>query len=436
MKSNQRVRTPQVRECVGSWVTVQGFVWARRRMGRFAFVVVRDGWGTVQVVASKEALAPLQEARAGPESVIRVYGRVVPSAKAPGGVELVEPTFEVLVAVSEPLPVALARPLQVASLPTLLDHAATVLRSPSRRAVLELSAGVMAGFRRTLDHHGFTEIQTPKIVGAATESGANVFALDYFGRPAYLAQSPQLYKQLMVGVFERVYEVGPVFRAEPHATVRHLSEYVSLDVELGFVDSHLDVVAVLRAVLAGIVEQLWTRHHRAVEILGVERPVVPTSLPCIDFGQARRMLAAEGQGEADADDLAPAEERWLGRWAEREHGSAWLVVTGYPMSARPFYTHPDPERPGASNSFDLLFRGTELVTGGQRLHRVEALLEAMQRAGIDPEPLSGYVEAFRYGMPPHGGFAIGLERFVTQLLGLDNIRLATLLPRDPHRVSP
>ncbi|MCA9707985.1 MAG: aspartate--tRNA(Asn) ligase, partial [Myxococcales bacterium] len=333
-----RIRTPRVREHVGERIAIAGWVLALRRMGKMAFVVVRDGWGTVQVVASKRSLAPLEEAQAGPESVIRVVGRVVANPAAPGGVELVEPEFEVQVAVTEPLPVELTKQLRTARLPDQLDHAPTVLREPSRRAIFELSAGVMAGFRRTLGARGFTEIQTPKLVGAATESGANVFAIDYFGRPAYLAQSPQLYKQIMVGVFERVFEVGPVFRAEPHATVRHLAEYVSLDVELGFIEDHLDVVAVLEAVLAGIVEELWNNHEAAVQRLELSRPAVPVPLPRIDFAQARRRLAEAGVGPREADDLAPAEERWLGAWAQAEHGSDWLVVTGYPMAKRPFYT--------------------------------------------------------------------------------------------------
>lgn len=438
--SNERARTVEVREHVGERVTICGWVHAIRRMGTLAFVVVRDGWGTMQVVASRTALAPLEEARAGPESVVRVRGRAVHSEAASGGVEIVEPEIEVMVAVTEPLPVELSKQIRKAKLPTLLDHAPTVLRAPARRAMVRIAASVMAGFRRTLEGLGFCEIQTPKLVGAATESGANVFGLDYFGGRAYLAQSPQLYKQIMVGVLERVFEVGPVFRAEPHATVRHLSQYVSLDVELGFIEDHGTVIEVLEAVLTGIIETLRSGASEALALLSTELatqlPSVPSPLPRIDFEQARRMLAAEGIGPVEADDLAPAEERWLGAWAEREHGSAWLVVTGYPMSKRPFYTHPAPGRPAVSNSFDLLFRGTELVTGGQRLHEHAALHAAMEAAGIDPEPLRGYLEAFRFGMPPHGGFAIGLERFVTQLLGLDNIRLATLLPRDPGRLTP
>jgi nondiscriminating aspartyl-tRNA synthetase len=280
-----------------------------------------------------------------------------------------------------------------------------------------------------LDGLGFTEVQTPKLVAAATESGANLFEVDYFGRPAYLAQSPQFYKQTLVGVFERVYEVGPVFRAEPHDTARHLAQYTSLDVELGFIRDHRDVIVVLRTVIAGMVDAVASRPAE-VALCGADLPVVPVSIPEIHFADA---LALVGAPE-DEPDLAPAHERALGEWAQREHGSDFLVVTGYPMAKRPFYTHPDPGRPGYSNSFDLLFRGVELVTGGQRLHRYADYVAAL--AGQPLEPYEPYLSAFRYGMPPHGGFAIGLERFVARLIGAANIREVTLFPRDLHRLTP
>jgi nondiscriminating aspartyl-tRNA synthetase len=356
---------------------------------------------------------------------------VVANAQARGGFEIVEPTFRVLSAVTQPLPVPLGQGLAQAKLPALLDHAPTVLRDPTRRAVFELASAAMLGFRATLTEAGFTEIQTPKLVGSATESGANVFPVSFFGQPSYLAQSPQLYKQIMVGVFERVFEVGPVFRAEPHATVRHLAEYVSLDVEVGFIEDHRDVIAVLRRVLAGILEAIERRCAAALTGLGVTLPTVPAVLPSIEFGEALARCEAAG-----ATDLAPEHERALGAWAHAEHGSDFLVVTGYPAAKRPFYTHPMPGNPEATNSFDLLFRGTELVTGGQRLHDHAALVAAMHAAGIDPTPLAGYLEAFAFGMPPHGGFAIGLERLLTGLLELPNIRLATLFPRDKTRLSP
>jgi nondiscriminating aspartyl-tRNA synthetase len=309
------------------------------------------------------------------------------------------------------------------------------LRHPARRAIASVAAASAHGFRRALDDMAFTEVFTPKVVAAATEGGANVFPIDWFGRPAYLAQSPQFYKQTMVGVFERVYEVGPVFRAEPHDTVRHLAEYVSLDAEMGFIADHRDVMAVLRRALAGMVAAIATRAEAALALLALTPPVVPDDIPVVPFQEAQQMIErATGRPTVGEPDLSPADERWLGEWAAAEHGSDFVFVTGYPMVKRPFYTHPDPEDTAISNSFDLLFRGLELVTGGQRLHRYDDYLRALD--GHDLAPFSGYLEAFRFGMPPHGGFAIGLERWVACVTGAANIREVTLFPRDLKRLSP
>jgi nondiscriminating aspartyl-tRNA synthetase len=309
-------------------------------------------------------------------------------------------------------------------------------RHPTRRAVFQLGAAAMAGFRGTLDALGFTEIQSPKIVATATESGANVFGLDYFGRTAYLAQSPQFYKQVMVGVFERVYEVGPVFRAEPHDTTRHVNEYVSLDAEMAFIDDHFGVMALLRDVLAGMFAAL-ARKPAALELTGVDLPVVPNPIPHVHFVDAQQLIFERtGSDERSEPDLSPHGERVLGAWAAEEHSSDFVFVTGYPLVKRPFYTHPDPDRPAYSNSFDLLFRGTELVTGGQRLHRIADLEAALAGSGTPPAAVGSYLEAFRFGMPPHGGFAIGLERLLMQLTGAPNLRLTTLFPRDLQRLDP
>jgi len=310
-------------------------------------------------------------------------------------------------------------------------------RHPQRRAIFRLAAGAMAGFRATLNTRGFTEIQTPKIVASATEGGSNVFKIDYFGRPAYLAQSPQFYKQIMVGVFERVFEVGPVFRAEPHDTTRHVNEYVSLDVEFGFIENHFTVMALVRDVIAGMLETLKTQYTTELALLEARMPSVPATIPHIHFVEAQELiLQRHGVDVRGEPDLSPQDERWLGQWVKETYESDFLFVTGYPMSKRPFYTHPDPSRPGSSNSFDLLFRGTELITGGQRLHRYPDYLAALERLGYPVEPFETYLEAFRYGMPPHGGFAIGLERLLMQLLDLPNVRLVTLFPRDINRVAP
>jgi nondiscriminating aspartyl-tRNA synthetase len=430
----ERTLTAELGSRQGERVRLAGWLLHQRRLARVTFVLLRDRSGVAQVVVvhgpDREAVGALL-----PETVIEVEGTVVASDQAPAGYEVVDPVTTV---VSEPTaapPVELRRRTVEAQLPTVLDHAALTLRHPARSAVARIAAASTHGFRQALDDAGFTEVFTPKVVAAATESGANVFPIDWFGRRAYLAQSPQLYKQVMVGVFERVYEVAPVFRAEPHDTARHLAEYVSLDAEIGFVRDHRDVMALLRDVLAGMVDAVRERAQPAVDLLGVDLPAVPAEIPAVDFRDGQGMIeAATGRPTVGEPDLAPADERWLGEWARAEHGSELVFVTGYPMAKRPFYTHPAPEDPLASNSFDLLFRGLELVTGGQRLHRYEDYLTAL--AGRDLAPLQGYLDAFRYGMPPHGGFAIGLERWVARLTGAANIREVTLFPRDLHRLAP
>jgi nondiscriminating aspartyl-tRNA synthetase len=432
--SMERTLVAALGEHVGRRVRVAGWLHHQRQLARVAFVLVRDRSGIAQVVLGdpdeRAAVAALAA-----ETVLEVDATVVRSDQAPAGVELVEATFAVISEPASAPPFELRRPELNAQLPTLLDHAAVALRHPPRRAIAAVAAASVSGFRRTLDTMGFTEVFTPKVVAAATESGANVFPIDWFGRRAFLAQSPQFYKQVMVGVLERVYEVAPVFRAEPHDTVRHLAQYLSLDAEVGFVRDHRDVMAVLSAALAGMVEAVVEQAAAALELLELALPKVPAEIPTIGFRDAQTMIERDtGRPTVGEPDLSPADERWLGEWALAEHGSEFLFVTGYPMAKRPFYTHPDPADPTASNSFDLLFRGLELVTGGQRLHRLDDYLRVLE--GQDLDPFAGYLEAFRYGMPPHGGFAIGLERWVARLIGASNIREVTLFPRDINRLSP
>ena len=409
----------------GSVVTLEGWVHRRRELARVTFLIVRDRTGLAQVVLPAGTAVPPEE------TAVRVMGRATANPQAPGDVELTEASIEALTEPAATPPAELWRPTLDVSLPTLLDNAPVLWRHPAQRAKWELAAASLRGFRSTLDGLGFTEIATPKFVESATESGANVFAVDYFGRPAYLAQSPQFYKQQLVGVFERVYEVGPVFRAEPHDTVRHLAEYRSLDVELGFIRDHLDVLAVFREVLAGMVAGIHEYAAPALERTGANVPVVPDEIPVIHFADALSLVGAP----ADEPDLAPEHERALGAWALAEHGSDFLAVEGYPTHKRPFYTHPSSD-PQWSNSFDLLFRGLELVTGGQRLHRPSDYDAAIRARGEDPADYAAYLQAFKHGMPPHGGFAIGLERWVARLVEATNVREVTLFPRDLHRLTP
>jgi nondiscriminating aspartyl-tRNA synthetase len=433
-----RIPTSEVSLHCGETITVLGWLHSWRELGGVSFLVLRDAWGTVQAVAeTEEELQPLRSQQASLESVIAISGRVVAMPQAPGGVELHELRIEVICPVNDMPVVSLNKPRLQAQIGTLLDHAVVTNRHPTRRAILRLGAGAMRAFRTLLNERGFTEIQTPKLVAAATESGANVFTVNYFDRTAYLAQSPQFYKQIMVGIFERVYEVGPVFRAERHDTTRHLNEYVSLDVEMGFIENHFTLMALLRDILAYILRTFERDYADELHLLKVQTPTVPEQIPSIHFAQAQELIySLSGLDERAESDLSPQGERQLGEWARQEFASDWLFVTGYPASKRPFYTHPDPAQPAYTNSFDLLFRGVELVTGSQRLHRYEEYLTALDKAGLPLEPFASYLEAFRFGMPPHGGFAIGLERLLMQLIGLPNIRLAATFPRDVARLQP
>jgi nondiscriminating aspartyl-tRNA synthetase len=436
-----RVLATDLAAHVGERVSIAGWLHRKRELKSVTFLIIRDRSGLAQVVLpgppSGHGSEPAVPPSLTEETVVQVTGLVTASGRAPGGAEITDPELTLLGGPAEPPPFDLYRPVVTAALPTVLDDAPVTLRHPKFKAGFEIAAASVAGFRAALDAHGFTEIQTPKIVGSATESGANVFAIDYFGQPAYLAQSPQFYKQAMVGVFERVYETGPVFRAEHHDTARHLAEYVSLDAEFGFITDHNDVMAMLRDVLAGMVAAVGERACWTTKLLDVTLPQIPDQIPELHFADAQELIAAgAGWDPRGEPDLSPADERWLGEWAVREHGSELLFVTGYPMAKRPFYTHPDPDRPEYSRGFDLIFRGIELVTGGQRLHEYGDYLAALAARGDDPARYEGYLRAFRHGMPPHGGFAIGLERWTARLAGAANIREVTMFPRDLHRLSP
>lgn len=439
--SPPRVWSSQLSQHVGERVRVSGWLHRLRQLSSVSFLILRDAKGLTQIVIEDTDIAA-QMSKLYHESVLTVTALVVANPQAPGGVELHQPEVEVLSAASTPPPFDLFRPALNAQLPTQLDYAALSLRHLQRRAAARIAAASMAGFRNTLQSQDFVEIQTPKIVASATESGANVFTIDYFGTPAYLAQSPQFYKQMMVGVFERVFEVGPVFRAEPHSTPRHLNEYVSMDAEFGFIENHQTVMQMLTEVLRGMLDAIQSQAGDALALVRAAQPelslpLMPHTVPVIHFADAMELIYREtGEDARHEPDFAPSHERWLGAWALKEHQSDFLFVEGYPMVKRPFYTHPDPARPDYSNSFDLLFRGVEMVTGGQRLHQSADYQAALARHGLSPEAFAGYLAAFEFGMPPHGGFAIGLERWVSRLLNIANVREVTLFPRDLERLTP
>ncbi len=433
----QRIWTDQAPAHMGERVKLAGWLHNLRDLGKFGFLVLRDGKGTFQAVLDSEQ--ELAKLRGGIqyETVIELEGTVVAEPRAPGGAELHDCTVNVISPVLEPLPFEINKKELMPGLSIFLNNAPVGLRHLQKRALFRLSSEIMAGFREHLREQSFVEIQTPKIVGAATESGANVFRIDYFGRPAYLAQSPQFYKQIMVGVFERVFEIGPVFRAEKHDTARHTNEYVSLDVEMGFIQDHTDVMRLLTGLLRHIFQRVETVCEREVQLLGAKVPKIGDSIPTMTLAEVQQIIFSKhGEDCRGEPDLAPQHEDWICRHASEDLGSEFIFVTHYPTSKRPFYTMPDDRDPSVTKGFDLLFRGCEIVTGGQRIHHYDQLLQNALKAGINPEDIGGYLLAFKYGMPPHGGFGMGLERLLMQLTGLGNLREATLFPRDLDRLSP
>ena len=410
-------------------VTLHGMVHALRDLGGVTFLTLRTREGLVQCVC------PRRPEGVREECAVSVSGVLRPEPRAPGGAELAEARFTVLSRPAAPPPVPLSKKSPL-SLDTELSLRPVTLRAPRARAVFRIQAAVCRAFREFLQEEGFTEIHTPKLGRAGAEGGSSQFRLDYFGRKAVLAQSPQLYKQAMVGVFERVYEIGPVFRAEKHATQRHLNEYTSLDLEMGFLHSFTDLMALEQGFLRRLVALLRQEYAGELALLGAELPDAE-HIPAVRFDEAKR-LAAEAYGYAIREpcDLEPEEEQHIGRYAKEVWGSDFVFVTHYPGRKRPFYTMDDPEDPRYTLSFDLLFRGMEITTGGQRIHNYGQQVEKLKARGMEPEDFSGYLLFHKHGAPPHGGLGIGLERLTMQLCGLDNIRRASLFPRDRTRLEP
>ena len=410
-------------------VTLHGMVHALRDLGGVTFLTLRTREGLVQCVC------PRRPEGVREECAVSVSGLLRPEPRAPGGAELAEARFTVLSRPAAPPPVPLSKKSPV-SLDTELSLRPVTLRAPRARAVFRIQAAICRAFREFLQEEGFTEIHTPKLGRAGAEGGSSQFRVDYFGRKAVLAQSPQLYKQVMVGVFERVYEIGPVFRAEKHATQRHLNEYTSLDLEMGFLRSFTDLMALEQGFLRRLVALLRQEYAGELALLGAELPDAE-HIPAVRFDEAKR-LAAEAYGYAIREpyDLEPEEEQHIGRYAKEVWGSDFVFVTHYPGRKRPFYTMDDPEDPRYTLSFDLLFRGMEITTGGQRIHNYGQQVEKLKARGMEPEDFSGYLLFHKHGAPPHGGLGIGLERLTMQLCGLDNIRRASLFPRDRTRLEP
>jgi nondiscriminating aspartyl-tRNA synthetase len=407
--------------------------WARtlRTTKSTTFLVLQDTTGTVQAVAAPNAMSHVKR-----EDAVRLRGRARPDARAPGGFEIDVLEIEVVGAAAPQLPLETSRDPEALGIgqDILIEHRALALRTARYGTIFRLQAALIEAFRAGLRRRRFTEIVSSKLVASGTEGGANLFALQYFDRVAYLAQSPQFYKEHGVAGFERVFETGHVYRAEPHASSRHLTEYYSLDLELGFIDGVRDIIELERELLSEMFEALQRGFEGKLEpfetcLPSLEHAPVWSFEECLD-----RLRHAHERRDLE-DDLDPEAERQLCAMAEREAGVPAVFVLGFPLSQRPFYTQPAADGRHAAG-FDLLFRGVEITTGGQRLHRRADLEAALRTRGIEPSAFEHHLRAFDFGMPPHGGLAIGTERLTAQVLGLKNVREATLVPRDRHRLTP
>lgn len=425
----------------GDRVTLHGVVQRIRRLGWGAFIVLRRFDGLLQCVMGNEGNEDILDILEVEQSV-EVTGKVAPAkikdnSIHPSSVEIQVDSITVISTPAEQPPVDLSKKLLDLHIDTNLDLRPLSLRHPVERARLKIAEAFAEGFRSSLFSMGFTEIRTPKICSAGAEGGANIFKVDYFGRPAFLAQSPQFYKQMGVGIYERVFEVGPVFRAEPHQTSRHINEYTSLDFEMGFIQGFEDVMSTEIAVLRRCLDNVRDKCSYELELLEAEMPELGESIPAISLEEAHVITSGiTGRSTIGEPDLDPEEENILWDHSKEKWNSEFLFVTHFPTEKRPFYTMDDPDRAGTTLSFDLLFRGLEVTTGGQRIHGYEMQVDKLRRFGLDPVDFTGYLQAHKYGLPPHGGLAIGLERMAARILGVDNIRLTTMFPRDVKRLTP
>ena len=419
----------------GTTIILEGAVHSIRDMGEIAFVILRKREGLIQTVWEEgKTDMELSEIREG--DYIHVTGQIKDEERAPHGKEVRLSTIRHLSHVSCPLPLPIDKWKLNTSLEAKLDRRSLSLRNIRERARFRIQEGIVRGFRDFLYEQGFTEIHTPKIGAKSVEGGANMFRLSYFHRPAVLQQSPQLYKQMMVGVFDRVFETGPVFRAEKHNTRRHLNEYTSLDFEMGYIHSFLDICAMETGFLQYTMNLLEKEYSKELKLLNITLPDVE-KIPHVRFDEAKRLVSEKYNRKIrNPFDLEPEEEELIGKYFKEEYNADFVFVTHYPSKKRPFYAMDDPEDTRYTLSFDLLYHGLEITTGGQRIHDLSMLEEKIQEKGMTEEGLEQYLDAFRFGMPPHGGLGIGLERLTMQLLGEDNVREACLFPRDMSRLEP
>lgn len=423
---------------IGKEIIIKGAVHTIRDMSQFSFIILRNYQGLIQCVLEEGKVQDFQVKDVREGATVVVKGILSAEDRAPNGFEVRVTDIRLLSVPAEDaiMPLPISKWKLNTSLESKLSLRPISLRNIRERAIFKIQEGIVRAFRDFLFTQHFTEIRTPKIVAGNAEGGANVFKLEYFGKKAFLAQSPQFYKQTMVGVYDRVFEAAPVFRAEKHNTTRHLNEYISLDFEMGFIDGFEDVMNMETAMLKYTCAFLEREYQKEIKILGITIPEI-SAIPAVRFDEAKVLVSEKYNRKIkDPYDLEPEEETLIGKYFKEEYNSDFVFVTHYPSKKRPFYAMDDPADPKFTLSFDLLFKGMEITTGGQRIHSYEAQVDKMIKRGMDPEEFSNYLMIFKHGMPPHGGLGIGLERLTMKLLDEQNVRETTLFPRDVSRLEP
>lgn len=445
-KEITRIKNTETINKAGETVKVSGWVKSKRGHGKIVFIDLRDRSGIAQVVFCSDEMGREQfelAEKLKPEWVVEIIGevkkrsdRMINEKLKTGTVEISGKEIKILARTEGDLPVEIEKENMNVQLSTLLDHRTLTLRNEKVSAIFKIYSQVLKSFANIMNENEFVEIKTPKIVASATEGGANFFAINYFERKAYLAQSPQFYKQIGVGVFERVFEIGSVFRAEPHFTSRHVNEYIGLDAEMGFIDSMDDVMSALSGAMKFIIKDVEEKCGDELKLYNAEKVLIPEEFPKIRLREALSILEKEFGKKSEEFDIDSEGERLICEYAKRKFNSDFVFLTRYPLLGRPFYTMPDAEDKTLSASFDLLFKGMEIASGGQRIHLYQDLIEAIKSRGMDPEQFKFYLDVFGYGMPPHGGWGLGSERIVKQILGLDSVKEAIMFPRDVKRITP
>lgn len=432
-----RILTDEISKHIGKEITMAGWVHKIRKLGAISFIVLRDRHGLAQaVVEDIKSLKALTDAST--ESVIELTGKVAKEDRAPHGAELRVGSVKVISAVNEELPIEINKKELTVNIDTLFDWRQISLRSPKERAIFKVQALIVKTFRDYLTSLDFTEINTPKIVEEGLETGgAEMFDFKYFGKKAFLSQSPQMYKQIMVGVYERVFETAYIYRAEKHNTSRHLNEYLSLDLEMGFISSWEEIMDLEEGYLKELIKVLGSEASEEFALLGATLPKIGKKIPRLTLKEVQEILDKNFKEKCvGLPDLEPKHEKELSEYVASKYGSDFVFVTHYPTNKRPFYTMDDPKTPKETLSFDLLCRGLEITTGGQRMNKYEDYVKKMKSRGMDPKNFEDYLVAFKYGMPTHGGLAIGAERITARFLELENVKEASMFPRDMQRLRP